>query len=171
MGFNVCENLVKNVLRNMKYLTLSAVVLSIAASSCEKEDLSGLKQSAFNQAFEAKINEKVLIKNQDQALTLQISSIIDNRCPVHTEPCEDEGNCATRIKITNGNNSWTETVLTIGNSTGEQKDAISVILDGKAYEISLNGVNPKPSINSSQDKAAGFIVKPGLEKQPDLEIF
>ena len=129
-------------------------------TSCEKENIENLKHAYLNTPFTSAVNEKVYLKNTSSELTIEVKSISDLRCPIHSNPCLDPGECAVRIQLSNLNNSTAETILHLGNTIKNQTDSISLQLDHKIYVIHLDGVNPKPSDEEKDtQKTAEFIIK------------
>ncbi|WP_207423633.1 hypothetical protein [Desertivirga brevis] len=143
----------------MKKLSYSIFVASVILSSCKKEDLSSLKQSSINSRFSSHVDEKVYLISESGSITLEVTSISDNRCKGH-DFCTDSGDCSVRVKVSNLNNSTAESILIIDNSSEHQTHEVHFRLDKKSYLVHLNGVNPKPfSNNATTPKVAEFLVE------------
>lgn len=132
-------------------------LLSIFALSCKKEETAGLKEYSFGTPAFAKPSEKILIKNSGTAVTLELLSVIDSRCPIMTN-CDDPGSCIVKIKLSNINHSWTESMLHTGDSGDSGKDEVLVVMEKKIYHIRLINVSPRPGENAGTEKVAEFIV-------------
>ncbi|WP_256009291.1 hypothetical protein [Desertivirga xinjiangensis] len=131
--------------------------LGILTLSCKKEDTAGLKEYSFNMPAFAKATEKILVKDTEAAITVELISVLDSRCPAATN-CDDPGNCIVKIKISNINHSWSESILSIGDTESNNKDEVFVVMGKMIYQIRLINVNPKPGENAGTEKVAEFIV-------------
>ncbi|WP_207532235.1 hypothetical protein [Desertivirga arenae] len=144
-----------------KKLFFSVIAGTIILSSCEKEDLSSLKQSPINTSFSSQVDEKVYLLSEAGSITFAITSISDNRCTAH-DFCTDPGDCSVRIKVSNLDNSTAESILTIDNSSEHQTHEVHLKLGKKTYSVYLNNVNPKPFLKSlTTAKEAEFLVQEG----------
>ncbi|RYE26958.1 MAG: hypothetical protein EOP48_34780 [Sphingobacteriales bacterium] len=114
------------------------------------------------------MNEKVYVADTTQSFTVEVNSINDNRCNVHTEYCNDKGLCAVRIKLSNLGNASAESILSIDNSESKHVDTVLLNLNKKIYQVFLNDVNPKPYdlVPNDTPKAAEFIIR---EYNPESE--
>lgn len=132
-------------------------LLSMLALSCKKEETAGLKEYSFDSPAFAKPSEKILIKDSGTAVTLQLLSVIDSRCPTVTN-CDDPGSCIVKLRLSNINHSWTESILRTGDSDDIGKDEVLVVMEKKIYHIRLISVSPRPGENAGTEKVAEFIV-------------
>jgi len=150
--------------------TIHLVLGLLVFCSCQEENTDRLRQASFNAPFKGEMHETVYVKDTASAITLEVNSISDERCPIHQETCTDKGTCAVRVKLSNMNNSTAETILSIDNSAEHQMDAVSVNLAGKVYSIQLQGVNPKPANPvTGTPKAAEFLISEYVEDEKEVK--
>lgn len=132
-----------------------------ACISCSDDNVDNLKRASLNHAFSSQMNERVYVADTVQSFTVEVSSINDHRCSIHTNYCNDKGICAVRIKLYNLDNAYAETILSIDNSELKHLDTVSLNLNKKTYQVLLNQVNPKPCELKPDDtpKTAEFLIR------------
>ena len=137
-----------------------ASALFACISCTDDNNVENLKRASLNNSFTSQMNEKVYVSDTNNSFTLEVGSINDNRCSVHTEYCNDKGLCAVKIKLSNQNNASAETILSIDNSERRHTDTVILHLHKKTYQVLLENVNPKPSaVTANTPKTAEFTIR------------
>lgn len=106
--------------------------------SCQKESLNKVINAQFDKPFKLGFNEKSYLNSANNALTVEIKNISDQRCTIE-EGCENEGSASVRFSLSNLKNASGETILSINKL--HIADSTVITLNNTAYLIKLMQVS------------------------------
>lgn len=118
-------------------IPLVGLSMSLIFYSCEKETLEIAKKAEFSKPYILGFNEVSYLNDKDNTLKVTIMSISDLRC-LEKKECESEGAATVRLNLSNLDNAFGETLLSISSS--HVADSTIIKINDKKYLVKLLGV-------------------------------
>lgn len=141
------------------YRTLAILLpfFLLVASTCKKDDSTGLRSVQLDTPFEIAINERAVIYGSNAAI--EIIEIDDNRCPVDVQ-CFSAGDSKVKLKVTGFETNNTVLNFCIGQCDNRYRvaDTVATQYQNQPYVIILSEVNPYPG-KGSEEKTAVFTIR------------
>jgi len=125
-------------------LKAAAIILGMICmsnTSCNKEEIDGVKTSGFNTPIELGVNDKAILPKENKELLVTLISLSDSRCAKDVQ-CVWAGNAIAEVQLTCNDGSQSIIKLCIGECDKNMKlsDTLTVGLNNKIYTVVLNDV-------------------------------
>ncbi|TPE42611.1 hypothetical protein [Pontibacter mangrovi] len=139
-----------------------SILMLLALGQCHDEILPELvpQKPAYGKPFTMEPDERVELINGD-SLYLELERVEDSRCPQDVV-CVWMGNASVELRVGQIGRKGQKLNFCIGDCRPEparSKHPIEVLVDGKAYEVTLLEVLPYPSeANTDTEKQVKLIV-------------